>query len=265
MGRDITSVIGNIPFRMAFAGGWIDQPFLSQGNPSPPGSMVVVSLEPTSRFMNRCGMATSTRDVAMRLWGATFPDRAPSDLVKELYTVENEGKAEPSGSQDMIGLLYPGVSRLDYDCEYEGGYFPVNIESNNDPDVARWLEDVVYMVPVAPRPDGYEPLGEKNLDPVWIERLSQSGKNCYDAIIARDARGLGASLNECMVCWEILLPHTVRHPTIRIDLMGILEYYQSRYIGAMYSGCGGGYIYVVSEEPVPGALRVDVRYEKCEL
>ena len=262
MSKDITSVIGNIPFRMAFAGGWIDQPFLSQRNPLPPGSMVVVSLEPTSRFMNRCGMATSTRDVAMRLWGATFPDRAPSDLVKELYTVENEGKTEPSGSQDMIGLLYPGVSRLDYDCDYEGGYFPVHIESNNDPDVARWLEGVIYMVPVAPRPDGYEPLGEKNLDPIWIERLSQSGKDCYDAIIARDAGGLGASLNECMVCWETLLPHTVRHPTIRIDLMGILEYYQSRYIGAMYSGCGGGYIYVVSEEPVPGAFRVDVRYDK---
>ena len=151
MSKDITSVIGNIPFRMAFAGGWIDQPFLSQHNPSPPGSMVVISLEPTSRFMNRCGMATSTRDVAMRLWGSTFPDRAPSDLVKELYTVENEGKAEPSGSQDMIGLLYPGVSRLDYDCDYEGGYFPVHIESNNDPDVAHWLEDVIYMVPVAPR------------------------------------------------------------------------------------------------------------------
>ena len=63
-----------------------------------------------------------------------------------------------------------------------------------------------------------------------------------------------------MICWEILLPHTLRHPTIEIDLMGILEYYQSRYIGAMYSGCGGGYIYVVSDEPVPGALRVNVRY-----
>ena len=114
MSKDITGVIGNIPFRMAFAGGWIDQPFLSQRNPSPPGSMVVVSLEPTSRFMNRCGMATSTRDVAMRLWGATFPDRAPSDLVKELYTVENEGKAEPSGfaGYDRVALSGREQTRL---------------------------------------------------------------------------------------------------------------------------------------------------------
>ena len=27
---EITDVIGSIPYRMAFAGGWIDQPFMSQ-------------------------------------------------------------------------------------------------------------------------------------------------------------------------------------------------------------------------------------------
>jgi hypothetical protein len=27
----------------------------------------------------------------------------------------------------------------------------------------------------------------------------------------------------------------------------------------MYSGCGGGYLYVVSDEPVPGAFQVQVR------
>ena len=57
----ITDFIGKMPYRMAFAGGWIDQPFLSKHNPSPPGSMVVVAIEPTCQFMNRCGMGTSTR------------------------------------------------------------------------------------------------------------------------------------------------------------------------------------------------------------
>jgi hypothetical protein len=58
------------------------------------------------------------------------------------------------------------------------------------------------------------------------------------------------------------LPHTVRHPTVTVDLAGILGYYQSRYAGAMYSGCGGGYLYVVSNESVPGGIRVKVRYSK---
>jgi len=259
MALEITDIIGKMPYRMQFSGGWIDQPFVSQHNPSQPGSMVVVSLEPTCRFMERCGMGTSTRKVAQDLWGETLPDRDPEGLVRELYVAENAGQEEPSGSQDMAGIIYPGVTRLDYDFAYEGGYFPVHVESNNDPDVARWLGGVIHMVPVAQRPLGYSPLGEKNLDPEWIRRLGQSGKDCFDAIVARDAEGLGASMNECIKCWEAILPHTVRHPTITVDLMAILGYYQSRYAGAMYSGCGGGYIYVVSEEDVPGSIRVKVR------
>jgi len=259
MALEITDVIGKIPYRMAFAGGWIDQPFVSKHNPSPPGSMVVVALEPTCRFMDRCGMGTSTRKVAVELWQGRLPDRDPAELVQELYALENKGKPEPSGAQDMAGIIYPGVNRLDFDYAYEGGYFPVHVESNNNPSVARWLEGVIHMVPIAQRPLGYNPLGEKNLDPEWVRRLGQSGKDCFDAIVTRDAEGLGASMNECTKCWEAILPHTVRHPTITVDLMAILGYYQSRYAGAMYSGCGGGYIYVVSEEPVPGSIRVKVR------
>jgi hypothetical protein len=256
---ELTDVIGAIPFRMALAGGWIDQPFVSQRNPSPPGSMVVVGLKPTVRFVERAGMATGTRDVALKLWGPRLPDQEPAELVRRLYAEENRGKPEPSGSQDMIGLIYPGVNRLDFDFDREGGVFPSHIASNNDPAVARWLEEVIHPVFVATRPIGYNPLETKNLDPRWIARLGQTGKDCYDAIVARDIRGLGASMNECMACWEAILPGVVRHPTISTDLVGILRCYQSHYAGAMYSGCGGGYLYVVSESPVPGAMRVDVR------
>jgi hypothetical protein len=66
-------------------------------------------------------------------------------------------------------------------------------------------------------------------------------------------------MNESMRCWEALLLHVVRHPTITVDLMELLAYYQARYEGAMYSGCGGGYLYVVSGEPVPGGFQVRVR------
>jgi hypothetical protein len=51
----------------------------------------------------------------------------------------------------------------------------------------------------------------------------------------------------------------VRHPSIKIDLNAILGYFQSRYAGAMYSGCGGGYLIVASAEAVPGSMRVKIR------
>lgn len=256
---DITSAIGRMPYRMALAGGWIDQPFVSRLNPDPPGSMVVVNLRPACRFMDRAGMASGTRDVALRLWKDGLPERDRMELVRELYAAENEGRSEPSGSQDMIGLIYPGISRLDYDARHEGGVFPRHIENTCDPAAAQWLQSVVHVLPVAQRPPGYNPLGRRNLDPVWISRLGRSGRLCYDAILRRDIRALGESLNECMECWRAILPDTVSHPTLTVDLLGLLRQYQRWGHGAMYSGCGGGYLYVVSEQPPPGSSRVHIR------
>jgi hypothetical protein len=70
---------------------------------------------------------------------------------------------------------------------------------------------------------------------------------------------LGRSFNDCMACWEAILPDTVRHPTLRVDLKALLRAYQRRYPGAMYSGCGGGYLFVVSDQPVPGAFQIKIR------
>jgi hypothetical protein len=255
----LNDIIGSIPYRMAFAGGWIDQPFVSKLNPSPPGSMVVVGLEPTCRFMERAGMATGTRRVALKLWGGRLPDRETAKLVRELYQEENRDRSEPSGSQDMIGLIYPGINRLDYDYSCEGGVFPQHIESCNDERIISWLEEVIHLLPIAPRPEGYNPLETKNLDPECIRRLGMTGKECFDAIVACDARALGATMNACMECWEAILPCTVRHPALTVDLKSLLAYYQARYCGAMYSGCGGGYLFVVANGQVPGALKVRVR------
>jgi hypothetical protein len=68
-----------------------------------------------------------------------------------------------------------------------------------------------------------------------------------------------------MKCWETLLPHVVRHPLIRVDLMGLLAAYQRQYAGVMYSGCGGGYLMVVSNVPVSGAFKIKVRTAKGSL
>jgi hypothetical protein len=209
--------------------------------------------------MDRSGIASGTRAIAARLWKNKLPNRPPAELVKELYEAENSGKAEPSGSQDMIGLIYPGINRLDYDVDVEGGVFPAHIESLNKAGVASWLQKVLHILPVEPRPSGYNPLGQQNLNPRWVARLGQTGRDCFDAIGHMDLEALGGSLNITMKCWETLLPQTVRHPLITVDLMKLLRAYQTCYPGAMYSGCGGGYLIVVSKDPVPGAFKIKVR------
>ena len=256
----MSDIVGKIPYRLALAGGWIDQPFVSALNPTPPGSMVTVCIEPRNWFMERSGLATGTRKVARELWGEDgIPDGDVTTLVKDLYAAENAGQVEPSGSQDMIGLIYKGVCRLDYDAAHDAGYFPAHIEQCCDPDVAQWLERVLQLLPVAPRPAGYNPLVKKNLTAEWVRKLGDTGKACYDAILQKDSAALGASMNDCMTCWEELLPNTVKHDALQVDLTALLKHYQDLYPGVMYSGCGGGYLYIVSEQTVPGTSRVKVR------
>jgi hypothetical protein len=136
----LARLLGAIPNRLQLAGGWIDQPFVSQHNPKPPGSMVVVQIEPDFRPMDRSGIAGSSRAGAMKIWKGKLPNRPREELVRELYEAENRRNAEPSGSQDMIGLVYPGVNRLDYDFKIHGGVLPSHIESSNSASVVRWRD-----------------------------------------------------------------------------------------------------------------------------
>ena len=255
----VAKVLGAIPNRLQLAGGWIDQPFVSRLNPKPPGSMVVVQIEPNFRPMIRSGVASSTRVVAMQIWKGKLPNRPPDELVRELYHAENTYKAEPSGSQDMVGMIYPGISRLDYDAAVEGGVFPAHIESCNAPRVARWLEKVLHLIPIELRPEGYNPLIQRNLDPKWIVRLGQSGRDCFNAIVKMDAAALGKALNLSLKCWDTLFPRSMRHDVITLDLMALATAYQRQYLGATYSGPGGGYLIVVSDEFVPGSFQVNIR------
>lgn len=257
----VAKLLGSIPNRLQLGGGWIDQPFVSRVNPKPPGSMVVVQIEPNFRPMCRSGIASSTRIVAMELWKGKLPNRPKEILVRELYHAENTYKSEPSGSQDMIGLIYPGVNRLDYDIAHDGGVFPAHVESCTSQRVARWLEKVLHLIPVEPRPDGYNPLVEKMFDPKWVAKLGQSGKDIFGAILKMDTRALGKAMNLGLKCWDVLLPQSMRHPVMKVDLMELATAYQQQYLGAAYSGPGGGYLIVVSEEPVPGSFHVNIRTE----
>ena len=229
----VAKVIGAIPNRLQLAGGWIDQPFVSRHNPKPPGSMVVVAAgADVSRDGPRRLRQRHARRCHENCGMANCPNRPPEELVRELYEAENKGKAEPSGSQDMIGLVYPGINRLDYDFKVQRRRVSRRT-SNREPRAAgRWLEKVLHLLPIEPRPEGYSPLGVKSIStrngsPGWAgPARTVSTPSCR-----MDVEALGASLNDCMICWEKLLPHVVRHPLIKPDLKAMLKAYQKQYSG----------------------------------
>jgi hypothetical protein len=238
------------PYRLCLAGGWIDQPWVSK---ICPGSVVVAQIWPTMDFNGRSGLATSSRDFGIRIWGDRYPEGDPVENAKILFGAENPpGKEYVSGSQDHLGLLMPGVNRL----YYNGGYWPEKIDSSIDRDKCEWLSDVLNLVPLEPRPDGYDPLKEMHLEKALIKELGEAGDLCWKSILNKDLHGLGRALTSTFLSWKKILPLTVPDWVEEEMITNYLPYYP----GAITSGAGGGYIIVVSERPVKGAIKIKVRY-----
>jgi cytidyltransferase-like protein len=237
------------PYRVCLAGGWMDQPWVSEIQP---GSVVVAQVWPTIEFNDRSGMATSSRKVGIELWGDQLPSGDPIRNAQLLFGAENPpGSGYISGSQDQIGLLVPGISRLDYN----GSFWPEKIENTTDPETCEWLSEVLNFAPLTPRPEGYNPIQQKNLESLIIKRLGESGKACYDAILKKDASQLGEAMKETFLCWREILPHTVPDWVMK----EMEENYFPNYSGAITSGSGGGYVVFPSEEEMEGALKIKIR------
>jgi cytidyltransferase-like protein len=236
------------PYRLCLAGGWMDQPWMSEIHA---GSVVVAQIMPTVPFALRSGLATSSRAVALSLWGDRYPEGDPIENARRLFGAENPpGTQAIAGSQDHLGLLVPGISRL----YYGGEYWPVKIDNTRDSAVCEWLSKVLHLIPLKPRLEGYNPLDRTNLRQDWIKDLGAAGALCWKSLLARDIRGLGQSMTQTMSSWRNLLPLTVPDWVIQE------AHSYERYPGCVPTGCGGGYLMVASEDDVPGSIPIRVRF-----
>ncbi|MFZ1288785.1 MAG: adenylyltransferase/cytidyltransferase family protein [Melioribacteraceae bacterium] len=238
------------PYRICIAGGWMDQPWVSEISS---GNVVVAQLWPTIDFNDRSGMATSSRKVAIDIWGDKFPSGDPLKNAKLLFGAENPpGSKYISGSQDHIGLLNPGISRL----FYNGSFWPEKINSTIDNETCEWLSKVLHLVPLEPRPIGYDPIQEKNLTKIIIKELGEAGEQCWQSIVKKDIIGLGESMSKTFLAWKKMLPYTVPNYVMK----EMESKYFPNYSGAITSGSGGGYVVVASENEIEGALKVKVKF-----
>ena len=239
-----------LPYRICIAGGWMDQPWVSEKYP---GSVVVAQIWPTINFNDRSGMATSSRKIAKQLWDGKIPEGDAVRNAQLLFGAENApGTRYVSGSQDQIGILVPGINKL----YYNGGYWPENIESEVSPDICNWLSSVIHLVPLEPRPDGYDPLLEKNLTTAFVKELGDSGNECWESILRKDVTGLGKAMTKSFMAWKKMLPYAI--PDWVMEEME--KNYFPNYPGAITSGCGGGYVLVASEKEVEGAIKIKVKF-----
>jgi cytidyltransferase-like protein len=238
-----------IPYRIDLAGGWLDQPFVSRFYP---GSVITVSLEPTIDFNERSGMASSTRRKAIDLWGTRLPVGPEEKLAKILFCYDNPpGTKEVSGSQDSIGIVFPGVNN----SLYEGEYWPSRIDPCNDDDVLDFLQNALYLVPLGPRHSGFNVLSNKNVTREGAKELSDVTDACWKALLAKNLVDFGKYFRMSFEAQIAMFPNMVSD-----SIMQLIHQYQQRALGWKLSGAGGGgYLIFICEHPIEDAITVTVR------
>lgn len=241
--------VDQMPYRIDLAGGWLDQPFVSQHYPGP---VLTISLEPTIAFNERSGMATSTRNSALELWGPKLPPGDPEKLAKILFRYDNPpGKKQISGSQDSIGIAMPALNR----AYYEGDYWPSHIDSVRDELTLQFIERALYLMPLGPREDGYNPLAQQVIDRDSAKALADAAESCWDAILRHDLPGFGDAVRRSFEAQIAMFPCMVNDMVY--ELIGR---HQDTAIGWKLCGAGGGgYLMLVSAEPIKNAVRVSIR------
>lgn len=249
--RSTTSLrtVDRMPYRIDLAGGWLDQPFVSKLCPGP---VLTISLEPTIAFNERSGMATSTRNKAIDLWGPRLPAGDPEKLAKVLFCYDNPpGTTEISGSQDAIGIVFPGLAR----AHYEGTYWHTKIDHVRDELTLQFIERALHLVPLGPREAGYSPLTTQNLTVENAKALADAANACWDAILAHDLPAFGLQVRRAFEAQVALFPNMVSD-----EICSLIDQYRDVAVGWKLSGAGGGgYLILVSDVPIPDAVRIIIR------
>jgi len=241
--------IHQIPFRIDLAGGWLDQPWVSEHYPGP---VITISIEPTIQFNHRSGMASSTRRAAIDLWGPRIPPGDPEKLAKILFCYDNPpGTKVISGSQDSIGLVFPGLAK----ATYQGEYWPSSFERITDEGSLQFVENSLYLVTLGPRHAEYDVLENTHINQEGAKALSIAADECWGAIKSKDIKIFGESIRKAFEAQIAMFPNML-NSTVK----GLIDKYKDTAYGWKLSGAGGGgYLILVSDQPIKNAVRVIAR------
>lgn len=253
--RSTTLIRGtNIPYRIDLAGGWLDQPYVSKLNSGP---VVVFSILPTNEFDFRSGMATSTRNRALRLWFEDFPTKDFERWAEILFAFDNPpGKGLISGSQDSYGIVLPGINKLNY----SGNYLPDSIESLGK-EHSDWLESHIKLIRLGSRGEEYDVLSETNLTKENAAKLASASERTWQAIKYKDVKELGDSVKASFEAQVSLFPKMIND-----DIRQVIDKYRNLAYGWKLSGAGGGgYLILISDKKIDDSISIKIRNTSSRL
>ena len=246
--------ICDIPYRLDLAGGWLDQPFV---NCLASGPVITISVEPTVDFNHRSGMSSSTRKAAIELWKTQIPDGNRELLAKTLFCFENPpGTKDVAGSQDAIGLVYPGLNCIEYG--EAGSFWPNKIETILDEDILAFLESRLWLMPLGEREAGYSVLENTQVGSAAAAALAAAAANLFLAATNKDALALGKAMTASFEAQIEMFPN-MTSSSIQNTIQQSYEE-SPTILGHKLSGAGGGgYLVLFSEHPIDNTLQIKIR------
>jgi len=239
----------NIPFRLDLAGGWLDQPYVSEHHP---GSVITISIHPDYNFNDRSGMSSSTRKKAIQLWQTDIPEGDRNLLAKTLFSFENPpGTKVISGSQYSIGIVYPGANKLN---SAPGKYWPDSIEPYTDPETLEFIEKHLWFITLSPRVGDFDVLADTDINRTKAKALADAADLCWDAIQNKDLQLFGKAMRESFEAQVAMFPNMLNK-----DILETLGMYKDQALGWKLSGAGGGgYLVFVSDKEIKNALQIRI-------
>ena len=239
---DIKTEICEIPTRLALAGTWIDQPYVSC---FAPGWALTISLLPNFEIRERCGLSTSTRKQIQKIWPMKLPDMDAEMLAKLVFCFENDPERSDgiiSGAQDAIGICIPGLCRHHYNARF----WPDKFEHCKDERILCWLENHLCLVPMFPRRPGCSVVENKDITETKVKALAKAADDCWEAIMQTDLKAFAASYRASFEAQISMFP-----AMIQPGVQNYINHYSAMndvLAWKMPGAGGGGYLALVVED-----------------
>lgn len=132
-------------------------------------------------------------------------------------------------------------------------------------EIQKFIEKVLWLIPLNPRPDGYDPLISKQLTKAKVQRLADASQAVWSAMLECDAASLGDAFTETLKATKSILPHGMFHFLTFLSIFilfssikcsvavppyldPIWQKYDAETHGCLFTGCGGGFLMVIAEE-----------------
>jgi galactokinase/mevalonate kinase-like predicted kinase len=118
-----------------------------------------------------------------------------------------------------------------------------------------WIEQHLYLVPLGPRPAGFDVFKDRSITPAKVRALATAADGCWKAIQQMNLEKFGRQFRASYEAQIAMFPHMTNS-----SINEMIREYAGKSLGWKLSGAGGGgYLVLVCREPVPEAIQLKVR------